>query len=166
MPEVIFNGPDGRLEGRYHHAPGPNAPIAILLHPHPLQGGTMNSRVVFETFQVFMRRGFSTLRFNFRGVGRSQGTYDEGLGELSDAAAAPASNIALPPCALCTTESAAAGAFCTGGAGGGGGVAVGGGGCCCQWGGGGCCCQWLLPPKKKHKRSFYFLCFLLAPKLG
>ena len=88
MPEVIFNGPDGRLEGRYHHGPGPNAPIAILLHPHPLQGGNMNSRVVFETFQVFTRRGFSTLRFNFRGVGRSQGSYDDGQGELSDAAAA------------------------------------------------------------------------------
>lgn len=88
MPEVIFNGPDGRLEGRYHHGPEPNAPIAILLHPHPLQGGNMNSRVVFETFQVFTRRGFSTLRFNFRGVGRSQGSYDEGQGELSDAAAA------------------------------------------------------------------------------
>ncbi len=88
MPEVIFNGPDGRLEGRYHHGPGPNAPIAILLHPHPLQGGNMNNRVVFETFQVFTRRRFSTLRFNFRGVGRSQGSYDDGLGELSDAAAA------------------------------------------------------------------------------
>lgn len=88
MPEVIFNGPDGRLEGRYHHGPEPNAPIAILLHPHPLQGGNMNSRVVFETFQVFTRRGFSALRFNFRGVGRSQGSYDEGQGELSDAAAA------------------------------------------------------------------------------
>jgi len=88
MPEVIFNGPDGRLEGRYHHGPGPNAPIAILLHPHPLQGGNMNSRVVFETYQVFTRRGFSALRFNFRGVGRSQGSYDDGQGELSDAAAA------------------------------------------------------------------------------
>jgi alpha/beta superfamily hydrolase len=48
----------------------------------------MNNRVVFEVYQTFARRGFSTLRFNFRGVGRSQGGYDEGLGELSDAAAA------------------------------------------------------------------------------
>ncbi len=88
MPEVIFNGPDGRLEGRYHHSRRPNAPIALILHPHPQQGGTMNNRVVFEVYQTFARRGFSTLRFNFRGVGRSQGGYDEGLGELSDAAAA------------------------------------------------------------------------------
>lgn len=88
MPEVIFNGPEGRLEGRYHHSKTPNAPIAILLHPHPQYGGTMNNRVVFQAFQVFTRRGFSALRFNFRGVGRSRGVYDEGLGELSDAAAA------------------------------------------------------------------------------
>jgi len=88
MPEVIFNGPDGRLEGRYHHSRRANAPIALVLHPHPQQGGTMNNRVVFEVFQTFARRGFSTLRFNFRGVGRSQGEYDEGAGELSDAAAA------------------------------------------------------------------------------
>jgi alpha/beta superfamily hydrolase len=88
MPEVIFNGPDGRLEGRYHHSRVENAPIALILHPHPQQGGTMNNRVVFEVYQTFARRGFSTLRFNFRGVGRSQGEYDEGMGELSDAAAA------------------------------------------------------------------------------
>ncbi|MEE8333423.1 MAG: alpha/beta hydrolase [Alphaproteobacteria bacterium] len=88
MPEVIFNGPDGRLEGRYYHSRITNAPIALVLHPHPQQGGTMNNRVVFEIYQTFARRGFSTLRFNFRGVGRSQGAYDEGQGELSDAASA------------------------------------------------------------------------------
>jgi alpha/beta superfamily hydrolase len=88
MPEVIFNGPEGRLEGRYHHGKGPNAPIALLLHPHPKFGGTMNNRVVYHMFQAFTRRGFSALRFNSRGVGRSQGVYDDGLGELSDAASA------------------------------------------------------------------------------
>ena len=88
MPEVIFNGPDGRLEGRYYHSSDDAAPIALILHPHPKQGGTMNNRVVFDVYQTFVRRGFSTLRFNFRGVGRSQGEYDEGMGELSDAAAA------------------------------------------------------------------------------
>ena len=88
MPEVIFNGPEGRLEGRYHHSKVENAPVALLLHPHPQYGGTMNNRVVYQVYHSFMRRGFSTLRFNFRGVGRSQGKYDEGLGELSDAAAA------------------------------------------------------------------------------
>ena len=88
MPEVIFNGPEGRLEGRYHHSKIESAPVALLLHPHPQYGGTMNNRVVYQVYHSFTRRGFSTLRFNFRGVGRSQGKYDEGVGELSDAAAA------------------------------------------------------------------------------
>lgn len=88
MPEVIFNGPEGRIEGRYHHAKDPNAPVALLLHPHPEYGGTMNNRVVYAMYQAFVKRGFSTLRFNFRGVGRSQGKFDNGQGELSDAATA------------------------------------------------------------------------------
>ncbi|CAA7627898.1 conserved hypothetical protein [Candidatus Terasakiella magnetica] len=88
MPEVIFNGPDGRLEGRYHHGKAANAPLALLLHPHPLHGGTMNNKVVYALYHSFVRRGFSTLRFNFRGVGRSQGKFDNGQGELSDAASA------------------------------------------------------------------------------
>ncbi|MBI5165951.1 MAG: alpha/beta hydrolase [Magnetospirillum sp.] len=88
MPEVIFNGPDGRLEGRYHHGRSPTAPIALLLHPHPQHGGTMNNKVVYALYHAFVRRGFSTLRFNFRGVGRSQGRFDNGQGELSDAASA------------------------------------------------------------------------------
>ncbi len=86
MTEVIFNGPDGRLEGRYHQSKIPDAPIAIVLHPHPLHGGNMNNRVVFIMFNNFVERGFSVLRFNFRGVGRSQGAFDNGVGELSDAA--------------------------------------------------------------------------------
>ncbi len=102
MPEVIFNGPEGRLEGRYHQGKGPNAPIALLLHPHPKFGGTMNNRVVYHMFQAFTRRGFSALRFNSRGVGRSQGVYDDGLGELSDAASAldwmQATNADAPQC--------------------------------------------------------------------
>src|SRR5256885_16081722 len=88
MPEVLINGPEGRLEGRYHHAKTPSAPIALLLHPHPQHGGTMNNKVVYTLFQLFVQQGFSVLRFNFRGVGRSQGSFDRGEGELSDAAAA------------------------------------------------------------------------------
>src|SRR5436190_1807092 len=88
MPEVIINGPEGRIEGRYHHARGTNAPMALVLHPHPLHGGTMNNKIVYTLYQCFVKRGFSTLRFNFRGVGRSQGSFDRGEGELADAAAA------------------------------------------------------------------------------
>lgn len=85
MPEVMFAGPDGRLEGRYHHSKRPNAPVALVLHPHPLHGGTMNNRVSYSLYQRFQAMGFSVLRFNYRGVGRSQGRYDGGIGEVSDA---------------------------------------------------------------------------------
>ncbi|SIS66449.1 alpha/beta hydrolase [Paracoccus saliphilus] len=89
MPELIFPGPEGRLEGRYHPQPGiPDAPIAIILHPHPQYGGTMNNRVVYNLHYAFHSMGFTVMRFNFRGVGRSQGEFDQGVGELSDAASA------------------------------------------------------------------------------
>ncbi len=88
MPEVIFAGPDGRLEGRYQPGSEKTAPIAIILHPHPRFGGTMNNQIVYRLFWMYQERGFTTLRFNFRGVGRSQGYFDHGVGELSDAAAA------------------------------------------------------------------------------
>ncbi len=88
MPEVIFTGPEGRLEGRHYQHPDGTAPIALVLHPHPRYGGTMNNKVVYSVYQTFVGLGFTVLRFNFRGVGRSQGDYDGGVGELSDAAAA------------------------------------------------------------------------------
>lgn len=88
MSEVIFTGPEGRIEGRYHKSEQKNAPVALVLHPHPLHGGTMNNKVAYNLYHSFARNGFSVLRFNFRGVGRSQGEFDNGIGELSDAAAA------------------------------------------------------------------------------
>ena len=88
MPEVIFTGPAGRIEGRYQPGRVENAPIAIILHPHPQFGGTMNNQVVYDLYYMFVKRKFAVLRFNFRGVGRSQGLFDHGQGELSDAASA------------------------------------------------------------------------------
>ncbi|RIV92254.1 alpha/beta fold hydrolase [Aurantiacibacter xanthus] len=88
MPHVIFPGPEGRLEGRYSPAPRPRAPVAMILHPHSQGGGTMNDRIVQRLYKTFVDRGFATLRFNFRGVGKSQGSFDNGIGELSDAASA------------------------------------------------------------------------------
>lgn len=88
MPEVIISGPAGRIEARYHHQPEQDSPIAIILHPHPQFGGTMNNQIVYNLYYTFVRRNFSVLRFNFRGVGRSQGLFDNGPGELSDAATA------------------------------------------------------------------------------
>jgi alpha/beta superfamily hydrolase len=87
-PHVIFPGPEGRLEGRFQPPPRPRAPVAMILHPHPQGGGTMNDRITQALYKTFVKRGFATLRFNFRGVGRSQGSFDNGIGELSDAAAA------------------------------------------------------------------------------
>jgi len=60
----------------------------MILHPHSQGGGTMNDRIVQRLYKTFADRGFATLRFNFRGVGRSQGSFDNGVGELSDAASA------------------------------------------------------------------------------
>jgi uncharacterized protein len=88
MPELIINGPSGRIEARYHHEAANDSPIALILHPHPQFGGTMNNQVVYSLYYTFVRRGFSVLRFNFRGVGRSQGFWDGGPGELADAASA------------------------------------------------------------------------------
>ena len=88
MPDVIFPGPEGRIEGRFSPPPRPRAPVALILHPHPQGGGTMNDRITQAMYKSFVARGFAVLRFNFRGVGRSQGTFDNGIGELSDAAAA------------------------------------------------------------------------------
>ena len=58
MPDVIMNGPEGRLEGRYQHGKLPNAPIALMLHPHPQHGGTMNNKVIYTLYHGFARRGF------------------------------------------------------------------------------------------------------------
>jgi hypothetical protein len=88
MPEVVINGGAGRLEARYAAAKEENAPVALLLHPHPQHGGTMNNKVVYTLFHAFVHCGFSALRFNFRGVGRSQGQFDRGEGEFADATAA------------------------------------------------------------------------------
>lgn len=87
MPELILMGNAGRVEARYHQSRNPKAPLVIVLHPNPLQGGTMNNRVTVTLYNAFVENGFSAIRFNFRGVGRSEGTYDKGEGELTDTAA-------------------------------------------------------------------------------
>ena len=61
--------------------------VALVLHPHPLGGGTMHNKVVFRTAAALNDSGLTTLRINFRGVGQSSGTHDFGKGELDDAKA-------------------------------------------------------------------------------
>jgi alpha/beta superfamily hydrolase len=88
MPEIIFAGPSGRVEARYSEPKRETAPMALILHNHPRAGGSMQDRVTVQMFQIFTRYGFATMRFNFRGIGRSQGVFDNGMGELADAASA------------------------------------------------------------------------------
>lgn len=88
MSKVMIHGPVGRLEGRFLPGPGADAPAALILHPHPQYGGTMDNKVVFALHRALHHFGFSTLRLNFRGVGQSQGGYGGGDGEVADAEAA------------------------------------------------------------------------------
>lgn len=85
MPEIMFNGSAGKLQGRYRKG-HKNAPIALLMHPAVNSGGSMDNVIIHNLYHVFKNFGFSTIRFNFRGVGKSQGVFDNGPGELSDAA--------------------------------------------------------------------------------
>ena len=86
--EIFIPGPCGRIQARYFKNAKPGAPVAIVLQPHPQYGGTMNNRIVYETYNSFYKNGFSVIRINFRGVQKSDGVFDNGQGELSDAAAA------------------------------------------------------------------------------
>ena len=86
MAEVLIPGPEGRVEARYIHSTVKDARVALILHPDPTRGGTMNTKVVYNLYNCFVSNGFSALRFNFRGVGKSDGKFDGGEGELSDAA--------------------------------------------------------------------------------
>ncbi len=69
MPEVIINGPDGRLECRYMPSEVPGAPTALILHPEPDNGGTMNNRVTYSLYKHFQARGFAVLRLIFGVLG-------------------------------------------------------------------------------------------------
>ena len=86
--EIFIPGPAGRLEAKYYKNPKFGSPVAIVLHPHPQYGGTMNNRIVHLMYNIFVENGFSVIKVNFRGVGKSDGVFDNGQGELSDAAAA------------------------------------------------------------------------------
>jgi len=86
MAAIVLTGHAGRIEAKYHHSKRAEAPLAIVLHPNPVQGGTMNSRVTVSLYNAFVENGFSTIRFNFRGVGKSEGEFDKGEGEFNDTA--------------------------------------------------------------------------------
>jgi len=87
MPAIDVDGPSGRLEALLEAAPEP-AFAALVCHPHPRLGGTLHNHATYRLARAARSAGGLTLRFNFRGVGRSAGTYDHGRGEAEDAAAA------------------------------------------------------------------------------
>jgi len=86
--EIFIPGPSGRIQAKYFKNKQQDAPVALVLQPHPQYGGTMNNRIVYETYNCFYKNKFSVIRINFRGVEKSDGVFDNGQGELSDAAAA------------------------------------------------------------------------------
>ncbi len=83
-----FAGPAGELEALWKEPEAPRRGSAVVAHAHPAHGGTMHFKVVFRIARALARSGFGVLRFNFRGVGTSQGQHDGGRGEKEDVAAA------------------------------------------------------------------------------
>ena len=84
--KITFESGGCRLEG-YWQA-GVKGKGVVITHPHPLYGGTMDNPIVETVQRAYRRDGYATLRFNFRGVGGSRGTYDDGIGEQTDVRAA------------------------------------------------------------------------------
>jgi len=85
----LVPGPAGVIEVAIDVPPGVAAPagMALICHPNPTQGGTMDNKVVQTLARAFIQLGWRALRFNFRGIGRSEGGWDEGRGEVDDALA-------------------------------------------------------------------------------
>ena len=97
---LAFAGPAGRVQVLRDQPEGTPHGVAVIAHPHPLFGGTMDNKVVQTIARAFVQCGWTAVRFNFRGVGSSEGTFDEGRGEALDLQAvvrevAPAGPIAL-----------------------------------------------------------------------
>jgi len=86
----LIAGPAGTLEVAHSPAPAGVAPrgVALIAHPHPQMGGTMDNKVAVTLAKTLHHLGYATMRFNFRGVGRSAGAWNEGIGETDDAQAA------------------------------------------------------------------------------
>jgi hypothetical protein len=84
----FLTGPAGRLEALLMHPEGAPLAAAVVCHAHPLHGGIMHFKVVFRAAKALQGQGLTVLRFNFRGVGLSEGTHDQGRGEQEDVRAA------------------------------------------------------------------------------
>ena len=83
----LLAGPAGAIDIAIDAPPDQAIGTAVICHPHPQHGGTLDNKVVITLVRAFVQLGFRAVRFNFRGVGASQGTWDEGAGEIDDALA-------------------------------------------------------------------------------
>lgn len=81
---LLQDGPTGQIEVAIDRPDGSSLGVAVIAHPHPLHGGTLTNKVVQTLARAFVLAGWTAVRFNFRGIGRSEGAYDEGRGELDD----------------------------------------------------------------------------------
>ena len=81
---LTLPGPSGEIEALRDEPAGPARGVAVISHPHPLFGGTMDNKVVQTLARAFVQCGWSAVRYNFRGVGRSAGHHDDGRGEVDD----------------------------------------------------------------------------------
>ncbi len=99
---LLIDGPAGVLEALLEDPQvSPPAGFAVVCHPHPLHGGTLHNKVVHTVARACQERGMPTLRFNYRGVGASAGSYDEGRGETQDVlAVVAAGRVRWPGAAL------------------------------------------------------------------
>lgn len=83
--EINISGAGGRIQAVYHKSNQVGAPIAVIFHDAPQNGGNMNEKVAYTLFYTFAKNGFNVLRFNFRGIGNTQGVFENGEAELTDA---------------------------------------------------------------------------------
>lgn len=97
---LLQDGPAGRLELAIDRPDGDARGVAVVAHPHPMHGGTLTNKVVQTLARACVMSGWTAVRFNFRGVGRSEGVYDEGRGELDDLLAVIASQAPAGPLCL------------------------------------------------------------------
>ncbi|MBD5405426.1 alpha/beta hydrolase [bacterium] len=83
--DINLTGAAGRIQASYHKSNVAGAPMAVIFHDIPQNGGNMNEQVAYTLFYSFVQKGFNVIRFNFRGIGNTQGTFENGEAELADA---------------------------------------------------------------------------------